>query len=833
MWAVVLMVLLLSPPCSASGFKLVDAYWAAPLTLGAYNVLVVKVEYCGEGIASSLNASLTIENVAGTDLTAEDSYSGQLEPGVVLELRFNVSVPEDAKASYYWATLVLEYLEDGTLRFDTLRFQVGFVGEPKFSVSASPSTLVKGGSNEVTLRISLSEAPARRIEVRLSPASPYITVLGESTASKELMEAGEVLTLTPTVVVDSLAGDSVALTVTISFEDYNGAPSTTTLTVGFSVATYSRPHISVSVSPSKVTSGEPTTVLLTLTNVGGSTAKDVRVTVSPASPGVALLSGTSRALGDLPPGSRASFTLTLRVDRQVSGTTSLNVVVSYRDVGGDPHSSTVTIGLEVARSPVPIISVTTPNLTVTPGKEGNIIVNISNIGRAAANDLVVDVVSGQGLMVLSESRFKIDRLNPGENVSIRVRAFAAAPLEESAAVLNVKFRYVDPSGYEHQDAVNLALKVEEVGKPLVEVRALNETLTPNKVNKVMLVLENLGTGAAVNVSLNLASQTMEVASVLGVSERHVRRLEVNDSVAMEFSIFVQPKVYGAIQLVASLSYEDEWGNVYHKLLAVGFNVEGTWQLSIAKVSTMPPAIFPGDKMVRLIVTVTNTGDYLARNVDLKLVGTKWIKPSTLTAAKALIPYLPVGQVATVMFLVDVDEDAPPGNHELLIISGNQEAKLQLTVLEKAKFRVWNITRLSVYPGERGYRLVLAIENISNATAEDVRVDIYSPFITGTTSTQIGTMQPGEKRLLLFEVDVEEEAPLGPLTLEAQVSWVQENRHLSQTSRVLVYVVKKEIPWALYATVLGLALAAFCIALYKLRPELLSGFLSRVRSIASG
>ncbi len=795
---------------SPGGFKVIDAYWLAPLTLGTNNTLVVKIKYVGSTSASSLNAQLVIEDVAGSDLTSTDSYTGSINQGVVIELRFSLDIPEGAKASYYSARLGLDYVAGGSSQSEEHIFQVGFLGEPGFNVTASTSTLSRGKTNKVYLTIKVSKAPARNVAVRVNPASAFVTVLGGSVNKPGLVEAEKSISVPVKLVVDSMAGDTVAISVSISYQDYSGNPGTETITIGFKVKAVEEPHISVSTSPTRVYSGRKTRVTLIIRNTGSNYAHDVYITVSPGSPGVAVLEGSSRTLGDIPPKGYARTSILVRIDREVTGTATLTLTATYMDDFGDTHVSTVAIGLEVARGAEPLITLYTPTTILPSGKETTLTLDIANIGDEEAIDVVVDVVSGQGVYVLGESRFYFENLDPEDNGTITLRVVASNPLEEPGAILNIRARYYDPYGNEYVDTFNIAFKIEEPGKPIIAVEAINDTLKPNSINTILLRLINNGTGAAVNITLSLASQTMEVASIVGVSTKTIVRLEPNSTVLVKYRVFVQPKVYGAIQLLATLDYEDEWGNTYSRLMALGYSVEGTWELSVIYVKTTPTVLFPGDKLVRVTATIANTGDYMARDVEIRLPGTTWIKPSTASGARAKIPYLPVGQSSSITFLVDIDEQAPPGNHELVLkMNGEREAVFQLTILEKVSFAVRNVTPVIVSPGEKGYKLLLEIENTSRAKAESVRIDLYSPFISGSTSTQVGSIEPGEKRLVVFEVDIDPSTPHGLLPIEVKVKWSQEGRSLYQTSTIVAKVSIKPIPIIAYA---ALAIVAFSIVI---------------------
>jgi len=788
-------------------FELHDAYWLAPPAAGVNNTLVVVLKYRGASCNLTIEANLTVKGVAGRDLTASANYSGYLAQGALIPLRFQLDLPEGPLASFYPAQL--RVLCD-TSETD-IDFQVGFAGSPSFSVAADKVVLRKGEVNQLTITVSVEGAPARNVEVRVTPASAFLTVLGGSLRKEGFVGVGEHLALPVSVLVDSAAGDSVALSVAVSYDDFARNPGTQTVTVGFqAVRAKGLPFFACALSPSRVLSGQRSQLYLYVTNTGPSAAKDVKVSASSLSPGVAVLSGSSASLGDLAPGETRAVPLLVRADRTAVGVAQLQLTLSYYDEYGDARTTVVSVGFEVARSPSPLLSVKLLNETLPYGLNSKLVVSIENLGDAAAVDVSVDAVPGAGVYVLGTARAKIRRVEAGRSVDLPF-AVRIAPAESSATI-TFRLEYYDESGERYVDALQVSLNVTR-SDPSITLTALNRTLYPNRVNRVVVLVSNTGSANARNVSVALTSQSPEIGAVIGPSTVNVGNLAAGASAEVAFDVFVQPKVYGALQLIAAASYSSNDGRSFRDLYALGFEVHGDWELSVASVVTVPPVVFPGDKLVRLAVTFVNSGDYMARNVEIRFIGSEQVKPSAASGAEAFIPYLPVGQAVTLYFLADVSDNAPVGNHKLAVNASDRLLYFTVTVLEKASFRVRNATSLEVERGGRGYKLVYEVENTSNSTAEDVRVEVFSPFVTGTTSIYLGTLAPGERKLVTFEVNIDQSTPLGELPIDVRVSWTQETRSLSQYIRDSLHV-KEPRGVSLLTVAVALAAAAAVLAYYK-------------------
>lgn len=818
--ALALAMIIAFPARAQPLFTLHDAYWQAPPAGGANNTLVAVLEYRGASGNLTLEAHLAVKGVAGRDLAANASYTGYLAQGALIPLRFLLSLPEGPLASYYPAQLSL-CCNGSTLT--TIDFQVGITGSPIFAVTADKGVLRKGEVNPVVLTVRVEGAPARNVEVRTTPASAFLTVLGGSLSREGLVSVGGQLTLTTSVIVDSAAGDSVALTVTVSYEDFARNPGTQTMSIGFqAVRARGLPFFTCTLSPSRVSSGQRSQLLLYVTNTGPSTARDVKVSVTSLSPGVAVLSGSSASLGDFAPGETKAVPLLVRADRTAVGAVQLQLAISYYDEYGDARTNAVSTGLEVLRSPSPILSVRLLNASLPYGLNSKLAALITNIGDAAAVDVTVEAVPGAGVYVLETSKARIERVEAGRcsELSFTVRA---TPVEGSATI-TFRLHYYDEYGYGYDDALQVSFNVSR-HSPSITLAPLNRTLHPNRVNRILILIRNSGPLEVQNVNVALTSQSPEIGAVLGPSTVSAGTLRAGASAEVAFDVFIQPKVYGALQLLAAVSYSGEDGRSFRDLYTLGFEVHGDWELSVASTVTAPPILFPGDKLVKLVVTLVNSGDYMARNVEVHFLGGEWVKPSAASRAEALIPYLPVGQTVTLNFLADVCEEAPVGNHKLALNASGRLLYFTVTVMEKAAFNIRNVSSLEVERGGRGYRLVYEVENASNSTAEDVRVEVFSPFITGTTSTFLGAISSRERKLVTFEVNVDQTAPIGKLPLDVRVSWTQEGRSLSQYIRSSLDVKEQR---AISPLVFAFILITAAAALAYYRREGLRRLTARLR-----
>ncbi|MEN3057576.1 MAG: hypothetical protein ABC550_06190, partial [Candidatus Methanosuratincola petrocarbonis] len=67
------------------------------------------------------------------------------------------------------------------------------------------------------------------------------------------------------------------------------------------------------------------------------------------------------------------------------------------------------------------------------------------------------------------------------------------------------------------------------------------------------------------------------------------------------------------------------------------------------------------------------------------------------------------------------------------------------------------------------------------TAEQLRLSLVSGYITGSTSTLVGSLPGNSSKIVMMEVDVDQKVVPGSLEVDVELSWVQDGRQLSDTS----------------------------------------------------
>ncbi|RLE76388.1 MAG: hypothetical protein DRJ56_04210 [Thermoprotei archaeon] len=821
-------------------WEVYDVYWVVPPATGQVAELAVVLRYLGSGTVTEVNATLDVTLIVGEETLVSDNYTGTVKHMGSVTLSFRFTVPESAKANYYRVPLTVEYVESGSrLSAPPKLIEVSVRGRPSVVLSADRQSLPRRATSEVLLTLrNNGTATARLVEVKVYSESPYITVTSTNTLARRELRVGESWSF-PISLYVSEGGDGGSVAVTVTYRDQFGGAYTDTVTVGFTFYSLPRPKLVVASEAAALEAGATNLVILRVRNVGDEDALDVELSLRASSPHLTVVGSGRYSLGTIPKGGEATLTVPIYVEPTSYGTTSVEVVVSYSDSRGSDHLEHQTLGFEIESPPRPRLRFDFYPKVVKPGRNNTFVVRLTLAAGTGLELLRLSLHPPGTVAVLNSTTLYISNVPVG--TTVRWRFVMYVPREVRGTVnMPAVVEAVDVRGRTFTDTYQLGFVIAEAGRPHLDVRVLNETLWSNEVNAIVVALVNLGDSYAKNVTVTMSPlpQAQQFMSLIGTGRCCVDRIEANSSVSLTFKVFVQPRVYGAVQLYLSVAYYDEWGDRYDLILPVGFSVRGRASMAVARVVTSPIQVFPGDRVAALTVYLTNIGDYVGRSVRLTLEETEFIKPAYENATEALIPYAPVGETIPVTFLVSIDERAPPGRYELrLRVRGadvvNETLIVPLTVHEKADFRVIKVSPSELTRGDRGVKLMIELENAANATADDVRVSLVSPYIVGATSTLVGRMEGVSRRVVIFEVDVDKSTPLGELRVDLQVRWSQGTRDLIQTIPLVLTIRERRGLGPEFAVALATASIAAVVLLVMAQRGWLSKLLRRLTRAGQG
>jgi len=235
------------------------------------------------------------------------------------------------------------------------------------------------------------------------------------------------------------------------------------------------------------------------------------------------------------------------------------------------------------------------------------------------------------------------------------------------------------------------------------------------------------------------------------------------------------------------------------------------ELHIQGVLTNPTKVYPDSDEVGVQVTIANSGQGTAKNVELKIVLQPPFSPSSSGSDEIFIGNLPPGQTTNANFIIDVAENATYGQYSLTLDQavGNQFASIgqvPIYVEEKVKFDIVSVTPTVLHVGDSGDVISVAIRNTGSVEADSVRVELeVGNFITGTLTDFLGTMLANETKTAFFTVDVDSSAQAGQYIYNLRFDWTQQNNALyDDYSNYITFTIQPP------AVPVGLIIAAIVI-----------------------
>ena len=209
------------------------------------------------------------------------------------------------------------------------------------------------------------------------------------------------------------------------------------------------------------------------------------------------------------------------------------------------------------------------------------------------------------------------------------------------------------------------------------------------------------------------------------------------------------------------------------------------ELHVQGVVTTPTKIYVDSKQVSVQVTVANSGQGIAKNVQLKLLLQPPFTASSSGSDEIYVGNIPAGMTMNVAFIVDVAQNATFGQYSMILgeVVGNNTipiGQVPLYVNEKVNFVIVSVAPTTFHAGDSGDVVSVVIRNAGSVEADSVRVELeVGNFVTGTLTDFLGTMLPNETKTAFFSIDIDAAAPPGTYTYtyNLRFDWTQDNNAL--------------------------------------------------------
>lgn len=411
-------------------FRVVDTDTA--VRAGESGTFTATVEQTGQEVARNVRLQLRSLDPAVTPAGSGEAnrYVGNWSVGERRAVRYHVTASPDASGTQHTLELVPTYENaygDGTTG-QSLAVGLTPIAGARFHVhnaySTAPSTqptVDVGGrvSVDVGLR-NRGPGAAENVSVRLAATSPVTTVDGGSAADRAVgrVTAGNRQTVSFDVgAKPSGHGGNYTFAATVTYDDPTGN-TVTSRAWPVAVRVRSPPSLSLITNQSSVYVGERGTVSGTVTNDGGSSARNavLRVTESPA--GIQFTE-TSVPLGDLAPGEHGSFSLPAHVPSETTaGPRAVTYALEYETADGTVVTSAPLRANTQVQSERDTFEVSVENGTVAPDSTEELVVTLTNAGETTREDVRATIAPTPPFTSPAPSVY-VGTLAPGESATVR------------------------------------------------------------------------------------------------------------------------------------------------------------------------------------------------------------------------------------------------------------------------------------------------------------------------------------------------------------------------------------------------------------------------------
>ncbi|NAT10077.1 hypothetical protein C4E22_00725 [ANME-1 cluster archaeon AG-394-G06] len=326
---------------------------------------------------------------------------------------------------------------------------------------------------------------------------------------------------------------------------------------------------------------------------------------------------------------------------------------------------------------------------------------------------------------------------------------------------------------------------------------------PGETKEVVLTVKNNGGVDAKDITLEFDVQNTKYVSLIGLTVVQINTL--NSWCSKEVKITVHAKegtpngVYpmpiactwyeyssGMGEAYAHMYFLDSGGNlvpVYEKSaqLGISFNVKGSALINVGNVYTEPTHVRPGDEDVKVLVSIENSGEADAKDVEARLICNEHFEPSWSGTDRVYIGRLKTGGEGRVgvSFHIDIADNVEAGTYSIPLVirfkdieNREYQGVMSVDILVERKPE---LEIVSSYTEPRnisaGDHIILHIrvQNVGSEEAESVSVRVTGeadvPFDFAVKSDHVGNLKVNETGDAILEFDVDKDAakkiyPLG-------------------------------------------------------------------------
>lgn len=361
-----------------------------------------------------------------------------------------------------------------------------------------------------------------------------------------------------------------------------------------------------------------------------------------------------------------TFTYKLHIPSTLSsGVYTINVVANYQTTYTQsislPGTSIMPINLYIYGVPKINFNII-PQSPLVPGGTLNFNLATVNTGTDTASNVSVELISGDGFSISGQTQFNLGAIAPGSSVQSYTSAIVASNISSGIHNMTVYVTYKTAAknySYYSQVPINIA-----TGSPNVVVSiasAMPQQLYPGSNQTLSLLIQNTGTGVAKNLTVSfLSNKYITVQS--SVSTFFIGSLNPGSSISE--NIFVSANSTSSrpdsFIPVAMAYYTSNYGTRSNLTGRLPINVAPS---AVFQVVSANDSLLPGSAYGAMTLKIKNIGNQAASDVSISLQS---IYPITPVAGNAYISYMAPGNITTVTFYVNVDQNGLQGQYPITL-----------------------------------------------------------------------------------------------------------------------------------------------------------------------
>jgi hypothetical protein len=422
----------------------------------------------------------------------------------------------------------------------------------------------------------------------------------------------------------------------------------------------------VAVMPTPVVAGSNVTISFQLYDSYNDALSDVNLQLTGSYPLLNYSPSGTYLISTMGEGLYAGyFTYKLHVpNNTATGTYGVDFVATYHATqNGVTTIGTANMPLSFYVSGVPNVTAVAYSSQVVPGSPFVLHIFVTNSGYDTAKDLVITPLNATGFSPFGVSQLNVGSLPAGASINASASYQVGKTISNGTYTLPIAISYKSGLGRQYSETLNLTETVA-IASPQIKLSFANPepaALYQGYNQTVQLVIQNIGSGTAKNVSVDL--QANNGTNLLGsVDDFFIGTLQAGQSV--EEPVLLSSTgtgTNGNASVIAGLSYYSaSYGTMYTGEHTLNLALTPAAQFNVTGESS---SVVPGSTDVPIVFVVKNTGTMAAQEMQLSLQSTY---PITPVAGTYYVSNLAPGASANVTFLVSADSQGAPGNYPVTI-----------------------------------------------------------------------------------------------------------------------------------------------------------------------